>query len=48
VAEREARLNPEQPLIHPTKVSADDVERQEAVVTRTRRALAEAMAKLQG
>ncbi len=39
-------LNPEQPLIRQTKVTQDDVDRQEAVVRATRRSLAEAMAKI--
>ena len=39
-------LNPEQPLIRQTRVTQEDVDKQEAVVRATRKSLAEAMAKL--
>ena len=39
-------LAPDQPLIHATKVSQDDIDKQEARVIATRKKLAEALASL--
>ena len=48
VADKDAGvfLNPEQPLIRQTRVTQEDVDKQETVVRATRKALADALAKL--